>query len=146
MILSVTGYGKGAVMLRLKDGGKTAEHVWINSEVDTQIGGVVRIGDYIYASGHNNRFFFCVDWNTGETKYKVRDLAPFNVIFADGMLYCYSEKGEMGLVKPDPARFDMTSSFKVTLGTDQHWPHTVIHNGILYIRHGDALMAYKIKN
>ena len=145
MILSATGYRKGSVMLRLKDGGKAVEEVWTNSEIDTQLGGVVKIGDHFYASGHMNRYWFCVDWNTGETKYKVRDLAPCNVIYADGMLYCYSERGTMGLVKPDPAKFDMANNFKITLGTDQHWAHTVIHEGVLYIRHGDALMAYKIK-
>ena len=145
MILSATGYGIGAVMLRLKDGGKAVEQVWNNTEMDTQLGGVVKVGDYIYATGHQNRFWFCVDWNTGETKYKVKDLAPCNAIFADGMIYCYSERGDMGLVKPDPANFDLVSSFKITLGTDQHWAHTVIQDGVLYVRHGDALMAYKVK-
>jgi hypothetical protein len=61
------------------------------------------------------------------------------------MIYCYSERGDMGLVKPDPAKFDLVSSFKITLGTDQHWAHTVIQDGVLYVRHGDTLMAYKIK-
>jgi len=31
------------------------------------------------------------------------------------------------------------------LGTDQHWAHPVIHEGVMYIRHGNALMAYKVK-
>ena len=143
MIFSATAF-IGAVMLRLTDGGKAVEQVWKNAEVDTNVGGYVKIGNYIYASGHNNRFWFCVDWNTGETMYKVRDLAPCNVVAADGMLYCYSEKGEMGLVTPDPVRFGMTGNFKITLGTQQHWAHPVIHKGVLYIRHGDTLMAYKI--
>jgi len=145
MILSVAGYRVGSVMLRLKDGGKTVEEVWKNSEVDTQLGGVVKVGNYIYASGHQNRYWFCVDWNTGETMYNVRDLAPCNVIFADDMLYCYGEKGEVGLVKPNHNHFEMVSNFKITLGTNQHWAHPVIHEGVLYIRHGDALMAYKVK-
>jgi hypothetical protein len=51
----------------------------------------------------------------------------------------------MNLVKPNPEKFELFSSFKVTLGTDQHWAHPVIHRGVLYIRHGDALMAYKLK-
>jgi len=67
------------------------------------------------------------------------------VIFADGMMYCYSERGTMNLVKPNPERFELVSSFGVTLGTGTHWAHPVIHNGVLYIRHGDALMAYKVK-
>ena len=145
MILSTTGYRTGAVMLRLTNGGKSVEQVWKNDEMDTSLGGFVRIDNYIYASGHQNRYWFCVNWNTGETMYKVQDLAPCNVIFADGMLYCYSEKGEMGLVNPIPDNFEMVSNFKITLGTEQHWTHPVIHQGVLYIRHGDALMAYQVK-
>ena len=144
MILSSTGYGQGSVMLRLKDGGKAVEQVWKNNEPDTQLGGAIRIDNYFYATGHQNRFWYCVDWNTGEIKYKVRNLAPCNVIFADGMLYCYSERGDMALVKPNHEKFDLTSSFKITLGTDQHWAHPVIHRGVMYLRHGTALMAYKI--
>jgi hypothetical protein len=86
-----------------------------------------------------------VDWKTGETKDKVEGIAQGNVVFADGMLYVYSERdGTMNLVKPNPEKFELISSFKITLGTAQHWAHPVIYNGILYVRHGDALMAYKI--
>ena len=60
------------------------------------------------------------------------------------MLYCYSDRGEMALVKATPAGFDVVSKFNITLGTDQHWAHPVIHKGILYVRHGNTLMAYKI--
>ena len=144
MILSTTGYREGAVMLRLKDGGKKVEQVWKNSEMDNQMGGAVKIGDYVYASGHANNNWFCVDWKTGETKYKVREIGRSNIISADGMLYCYSDRGKMFLVKPNSDQFEMVSSFDVTLGTGQHWAHTVIHNGVLYIRHGDTLMAYQI--
>ena len=144
MILSSTGGGGGSLMLRLNDGGKSVEQVWKNEDLDNQMGGLIKLGNYIYASGQNNRFWFCVDWNTGETKYKVSEMAPCNVIYADGMLYCYSEKGTMSLVKPNPEKFELVSSFNITLGTDQHWSHPVIHEGVLYVRHGDTLMAYKI--
>ena len=146
MILSVTGYRGGAWLHRLKDGGKTAELVWKNDEMDNQMGGVIKVGDYLYGSGHFNNNWFCVDWKTGETIYKVQDIGRGNIIAADGMLYCYSEKGEMFLVKPNPEKLEIVSSFKVTLGTNQHWAHPVIYQGVLYLRHGDALMAYKIKN
>ena len=146
MIFSITGYRGGAWMYRLKEGGKVAELIWHNKEMDNQMGGAIKVGDYIYASGHQNRYWFCVDWKTGETKYKVRDIGRANVIYADGMLYVYDEdKGTMNLVKPNPDKFDLVSSFKITLGSNQHWAHPVIHQGVLYIRHGEALMAYKIK-
>jgi len=142
MILSITGYGVGARLLRLKDG----ELVWHNKEMDNQMGSAVKIGNYVYGSGHYNKYFFCVDWKTGETRYKVREIGECNVISADGMLYCYSEKsGTMNLVRPNPNKFELVSSFKVPFGTGEHWAHPVIHQGVLYIRHGDSLMAYKIK-
>jgi outer membrane protein assembly factor BamB len=145
LIFSTTGYNGGAMLLRLKDGGKAVEQVWRNDEMDNQMGSAIRIGDYVYASGHRNNYWFCVDWKTGETKYKVSNSGECNVISADGMLYVYSDKGDMTLVKPNPNEYEPVSSFKVTLGTGPHWAHTVIHNGVLYIRHGDALMAYKVK-
>ena len=145
MIFSPTGDSGGSVMLRLKNGGKEVEQVWENLELDTQMGGAVRVNDYVYASGHKDRNWFCVDWNTGKTKYKVRDIAPCCVIYADGMLYCYNERGTMNLVKPNPDKFELVSSFNVTIGDGTHWAHPVIHQGILYLRHGNAIMAYKVK-
>jgi len=144
-ILAVTGYSGGTWLLSLKDGGKSVELVWENEEMDNQMGGIMRVGDYVYGSGHNNNNWFCVDWKTGETKYKVQDIGRGNIIFADGMLYCYSERGEMFLVKPNPEQIEIVSRFKITKGTNQHWAHPVIHEGILYVRHGDALMAYIVK-
>ena len=146
MIFSTTGYKGGAMLLRLKDGGKSVEEVWKNEEMDNQMGGAMKVGDYVYASGHEaGRFWFCVDWKTGKTMYKERVFAQCNVIFADGMLYVYSDNGTMNLVKPNPEKVELVSSFKVTLGTREHWAHPVIHEGVLYLRHGDTLMAYKIK-
>ena len=146
MILSVTGYRGGAWLHRLKDGGKTAELVWYNSQMDNQMGGVIKVNDYVYGMGHQNTGFYCIDWKTGETKYRASEIAKGITIFADGMLYCYNEaKGEMCLVKPNPEKFEMVSSFKVTLGTNQHWAHPVIYDGVLYLRHGDTLMAYGLR-
>ena len=146
MIFSISGYKGGAMLLRLKDGGKAVEQVWKNDEMDNQMGGAIRIGDDVYASGHQaGKFFYCVDWKTGKTKYKTSEIEDSNIISADGMLYVYTEKGVMNLVKPNPEKFELVSSFKVTLGSGEHWAHPVIHEGVLYLRHGNALMAYKVK-
>jgi hypothetical protein len=77
-------------------------------------------------------------WTTTDTGRGV-------VVSADGMLYVYSEKGIMHVVKPDPKAFVPVSQFTVSEGTEEHWAHPAITNGRLYIRHGDALMAYDIK-
>jgi outer membrane protein assembly factor BamB len=144
MLLCTSGYGKGSVMLRLVNGGKGVEKVWESSQLDSRIGAMVKVGNYAYGSGDNNRFWFCVDWKTGEIKYKENTLPIGNVIAADGMLYCYSDRGDFALAKITPEKFDIISRFPITLGTDQHWAHPVIYKGILYVRHGNTLMAYKI--
>jgi len=86
-----------------------------------------------------------VDWNTGEQKFYTTELGKGVVIAADGLLYCYTEKGELALVNPTPEKLDIISQTKVEYGTEQHWAHPVLHNGILYVRHGEALVAYKVK-
>ncbi|GHT08854.1 polyvinylalcohol dehydrogenase [Bacteroidia bacterium] len=144
MLLCTSGYGKGSVMLRLIDGGRNVEKVWDSPLLDSRIGAMVKIGNYAYGSGDMNRFWFCVDWKTGEQKYKENTLPIGNLIAADGMLYCYSDRGDFALVKATPEKFDIVSKFPITLGTDQHWAHPVIYKGTLYVRHGNTLMAYKI--
>ncbi|MCL2689406.1 MAG: PQQ-binding-like beta-propeller repeat protein [Chitinispirillia bacterium] len=143
-ILSITGYGGGAWQYRITDDGRGAELLWHNN-ADNQIGGVVKMDGYIFTSGHRSKGFVCIDWQTGDIKWRVNELAPSAVIAADGMLYVYSERGEMALVKPDPDRFQLVSGFEVTMGTRQHWAHPVIHDGVLYIRRGNVLMAYLVK-
>jgi len=61
------------------------------------------------------------------------------------MLYCYSDKGELALVEATPEKFNIKGQMKITLGTNQHWAHPVIYKGVLYLRHGDTLMAFDIK-
>jgi hypothetical protein len=70
-----------------------------------------------------------------------------SIIYADGLLYCYEERrGNVALVNPNPEQFEVISTFRIKEGRGPHWAHPSISNGILYIRHGDVLMAYNIKD
>ena len=142
-IFSTTGGGIGSVLLKITDGGKGVEKVWSN-EMDNKLGGAVKFGDYVFGSGEKNKYWYCIDWKTGKVMYKDNKLGSGNVIVADGMLYCYTDRGEMALINPSPEKFDIVSKFSVKLGTNQHWAHPVIYKGVLYLRHGDTLMAYSI--
>jgi len=145
MLLCMSSYGKGSVMLRLTNGGRAVSKVWEITELSHQTGHVMKFDDYVYGSGEKQNWY-CVHWQTGKIMYTDRTLAIGNIIAADGLLYCYTDKGEMALVKPNPEKFEIISKFAVTMGTEQHWAHPVIYKGMLYIRHGDSLMAYKIMN
>jgi len=52
----------------------------------------------------------------------------------------------MYLVKPSTEAFEPVGQFAISAGNAEHWAHPTIANGRLYIRHGDALMAYDIRS
>lgn len=140
-----SGYGQGGVKLELSADGSSVKKAWFSEKLDSRMGAMVLVNGYLYGSGDVGREWRCVDWKTGAEKYADKTIAKGTLIYADGMLYCYSERGELALVEATPAGFKIASQTKVELGTDQHWAHPVIDNGKLYLRHGNTLIAYKIK-
>lgn len=144
-VFCMSGYGKGSVLLKISDDGKSVSKKWFNSTLDSRMGGAVLHEGKIYGAGDFNREWYCVDWKTGKT-LQSKDIMKKkgNIIFADGMLYTYSERGYVGLVKPTENGFEKVSEFKVPYGSAQHWAHLVIHNKKLYVRHGNSLMVYDI--
>jgi len=150
MVYVTGGYDTGGMMIRLAEDGKSAVVAWTDITLDDHHGGVVLVNGYIYGSNWVNNGmgnWCCIDWNTGEKKWEERWNNKGSIIAAEDMLYIYDEKsGNIGLVRATPEKFDLVSSFKVTLGNPgPFWAHPVIHNGILYLRHSNALMAYDIK-
>ena len=141
----------GGIMFELSDDGKAIKKKWSDQTLDCHHGGVVLVDDYLYGSNFNSIArgdWVCLDWETGKVMYETSwNGNKGSIIYADGMLYCYDENtGDVALVKPSPSRFEIVSSFRVTQGSGEHWAHPAISDGRLYIRHGDALMAYDIKN
>ena len=146
------GYNINGVMLQLADDLKSVSVVWRTDVLDTHHGGDVEVNGTIYGSNwiNNNQGNWCaIDWNTGAAGYETAwqgGKGKGSIIAADGMLYCYDERrGAVALVRPNPAKFDIVSEFRITKGVGPHWAHPVIVNGVLYIRHGFALMAYKVR-
>ncbi|MCD8260697.1 MAG: PQQ-binding-like beta-propeller repeat protein [Bacteroides sp.] len=152
-IFVCNGYDMNSFQLQLREDLKGVDLVWRNDDLDTHIGGFVLVDGTVYGSNwitNTNGNWVAVDWNTGKTRYEMGwkgGKSKGSIITADGMLYCYDERrGTVGLVKPNPEEFEVVSEFRITKGEGPHWAHPVIHNGILYIRHGNALMAYNIQS
>lgn len=149
-IFLTSGYDHKGLKISVIDNLKAISVDWINDVLDNHHGGVVKIGNYIYGStwdNNSNGKWACVNWSTGETMYEEEWINKGQIIAANGYLYCFDEKyGNIALVKADPQYFKVVSSFKVTVGQKgPFWAHPVIDNGILYIRHEDALVAYNIR-
>jgi outer membrane protein assembly factor BamB len=151
MVYFTAGYDNGGKMIRMAGDGKSAEVVWTDAVLDVHHGGVVLIDGYIYGSNwlnNGNGNWCCIGWQTGEKKWEEPWNCKGSIIAAEGLLYIYEEKrGNVGLLKATPEKFDLISSFKVTQGSSgPYWAHPAIHDGVLYLRHSNALMAYDIKD
>lgn len=148
-IFLTRGYDYPSMMLSVSPDGKSVTEKWIDKTLDNHHHGVVVVNGFIYGSNWINNGkgnWVCLDWNTGAVKWEQTWNNKGPIIQADGMLYIIDEKsGNVGLVKPDPAKFDLVSSFKIDKGTGPYWAHPSIYNGQLLIRHGDVLMGFKIK-
>lgn len=143
------GYDHVGAMYSLSNDFKSLTLDWTDETLDVHHGGAVLVDGCIYGSNWiNNRIgkWCCIEWNTGKTMYEKEWKTKGSIIANDGMLYCYEEKtGFIALVKATPDDFAIVSYFQVPLGKGYCWSHPVINEGVLYLRHGNALMAYKIK-
>ena len=144
MIMCTSGNNTGSLMLKLDKSGKSVSKVWENKSIENGYSGIVKLNNQVYGYNESRHQFACLDWNTGNQLWTGR-IAQAVPVLADGMLYLYTGTGELLLVKPDETKLDIVSREKVTLGEEQHWAHPVIYNGVMYVRHGDSLMAYQVK-
>ena len=119
---------------------------WEDKTLDSQHHGVVLVDGYLYGSGHSNGGLTCLEMATGKVMWTTKDVKGGAVVYADGMLYVYEgpKAGVVSLVKAVPTAFERTGMVEVKEGADNHWAHPVVANGRLYIRHGEALIAYDV--
>jgi outer membrane protein assembly factor BamB len=149
-ILAVAGYGKGGALLKLTASGDEvkAKEVYFNHELTNKHGGIVVVGDYMYGDHDDGGHPQCAEVKTGKIKWKREGQGDgrgsASVTYADGRLYFQYDNGTIALVEASPDGYKETGTFKVE--TDgQAWAHPVIADGRLYLREGDRLNCYDVK-
>jgi len=143
-LIYTEGDGNRTVKNKLAVDGSSITEVMRNPWFDNIMGGVVKIDGKIYGTSHRQMYLKCLDMKSGQVTDSLK-MFRGSTIAADGMLYVFTEKGDVNLVKPNTSGMKLVSSFKITRGTKEFFTHPVIHDGVLYVRHGQALMAYSIK-
>ena len=138
------GDGNGGVKLQLSEDGSEIKTVWRNENFDSYMGGVVKLGNYLYSCGTRKKDFKSLDVNSGMITDSIKT-GSGAVIAADNMLYFYNYAGDISLINAVEGKMKVLSSFKIKRGTKEHFSHPVIKNGILYQRRGNTLMAFNLK-
>jgi len=140
--------GRGGKLFRIHVDGPNVrvEEAWTTA-MDTCHGGVVLVDGLFYGSWYRGfNGWGCVDGQTGKTRYRTPELAMGSVTYADGRLYCLSQRGVVALLKPTPTGFEFTGRFRLTDGRRRDaWAHPVICDGRLYLRYHDNLYCYDIR-
>ncbi|MFA6243657.1 MAG: PQQ-binding-like beta-propeller repeat protein [Candidatus Hydrogenedentales bacterium] len=142
------GYKAGGGAVRLSADGASVEPAWKDETLDCQHHGVVLDNGYLYGTSHMlGNHLICTEMKTGKVMWTTEEVLQGVVEYADGMLYIYEgpKRGIVHLVEANGETFKHAGQFTVTEGDGKHWAHPAIANGVLYIRHGDVLLAYDLR-
>ena len=143
------GYNYPNMMLHMNEQGTGVTEKWSNKILDNHHHGVIEKDGFVYGSNWESNSkgkWICLNWETGEKKYEDDWNTKGAMVYADGLFYVMEEKsGTVGLVRPNPEKFEVISSFKLKGGSGPFWSHPFITNGKLYLRHGDVLFVYNLK-
>lgn len=154
-VFASTSYGTGSALLELvKDGaGVAAQEVYFldASTFQNHHGGIVLIGDTLYAGhGHNRGHPIAIEMATGKVLWGGASLRNAGsgsaaVHYADGHLYFRYQNGKMVLIEATPTAYKEKGSFDIPGVTKPSWSHPVVLGGRLYLREQDNLYVYDVK-
>lgn len=135
--------GQGALKLTLSEDGKTFTELWRNPDIRNNFGGFLVLNDHLFTTVKGNKLLG-LEPEKGIITDSLK-VATGSLAFADNKIICYGNNGSVNLVSTSGDLMEITGKLKVKGGSGQHFSHPVLADGVLYIRRGDALMAYRIK-
>jgi len=151
-VFVTTSYKTGSALLKLTANSKgvDAEEVYFlgPKEFENHHGGVILIGDHLYGGdGQNKGTPVCLEFLTGKIAWKPEAPARGSaaVLYADGNFIFRYDRGPVFLVEATPDEFKIKGRLEPVTDSGPAWPHPVIHNGKLYLRHKDLLACYDLR-
>ena len=140
--------GSRLLRIRVEGNNATVEQVWTEQEFQNHHGGIIFLDGCFCGSCMTSRSasWKCISCKTGQLTYSGSGIGRASLCCADGMLYLLNHYRKVALVKANPEEFDLIDSFEIPeQGRGPTWAHPVVAGGRLYIRHGDFLYCYDIK-
>jgi outer membrane protein assembly factor BamB len=150
-VFATAGYGRGGALVELSkaDNAMKASEVYFNHQLNNKHGGVVIVGDSIFADHDDSGTPFCADLQTGKVKWQRKERTDGRssaaITYADGRLYVRYANGYVALVDAEADSYKEHGSFKIPNSDDASWNHPVVIGGKLYLREKDLLWCYDVK-
>jgi outer membrane protein assembly factor BamB len=150
-VFTTTDYNAGSALLRISRVEDTFHvkelYTLSGREFENHHGGIVCVGNYVYGGHGNSRGEpVCIDVTTGKIMWrgKAPERGSAAVLYADGHLVFRYDRGLVALIEATPEKFRLKGTFGAVTGEGPAWAHPVIHDGRLYLRHGDLLACYDV--
>ena len=134
--------GPGAIKLELSKDGKEITEVWRNPDIRNNFGGYVVVNDQLFTTVKGNKLI-SLNSEDGSISDSLK-VATGSIIYADNKFIVYGNNGSSNLIIYEGGKMELGSTFKIKEGTGHHFSHPVLNDGVMYIRHGDAIMAYAV--
>lgn len=104
-ILLATGYGRGAVLLKVRRNGSDwkIEPLWTSRDMKSKFSTALAIGDFAY--GLDDGILACIDLSTGRKTWKKARYGHGQLLRVGDRIVAQTEPGEVALFEPDPKTF-----------------------------------------
>jgi outer membrane protein assembly factor BamB len=145
-----TDYGRGSVLLEISrgnDGKWQADAVYQTRKFQNHIATSVLVGDRLYGfNGYSPARLTCLNFRTGELIWETRrEIDKGCLLYADGRLIVFTEKGELVLVEPGETGFTIRGRFRVFPDSHSTWALPAVSNGRLFVRNDRELVCLNLR-
>jgi hypothetical protein len=135
------------------DGSLRLKEIWSSKSMSNDVASSVLYGDSLYgfdlkqlqSSAHrpSRGVFRCLDWSTGAVRWSTDKVGHATVLAADGLLFLFTDAGELVLIRADPAKYDERG--RTTLFEDDIcWTPPALWRGRLYVRSPSRLVCLHV--
>jgi len=123
--------------------GLAARRIWHSERMSNDVASSILVDGYVYgfdlrdiqskARRPSRGEFRCLDFKTGEVQWSSDHPGHASVIFADGKLILFNDRGEVRLARPTPQAYDELARAEV-FGGEICWTAPALDDGRLYLR------------
>ena len=134
-----TGYNVGSVLFRLTANG--LQQIYAHRQMRNHFNNSILFEGHLYGFDGNSNLgrvvrLTCMEFETGEVKWKHAGLGCGALIIADGHLLILSDQGDLVLAPATPDGFDEAARSRLLDG--RCWTAPILVNGRVYARNADG--------
>jgi hypothetical protein len=143
-IYIVAGPGNGAYAFDLSPDGTSIRERWTNPLFNTFFGGFVLVENYLVGATEGKNSFIALDAGSGKLVSQLR-FGKGATLAAQDLLITYNQRGQLGMISIKAGKLSLLRELKVSNGSGEHFARPVYFRNMLFIRHGDALIGYRMQ-